>query len=360
LAAASGPARAEEVAEASDPVSDVPEHWLYLPRFLPAPALLEDAMRLGASPETVALDAGRGRLLLTATERDLPALVDVIDFLDTPAAQAHVRLAVVETLCTARAASGGHALFDRSAGDGPDTVFRGVRADFEPEDYLRSLLPGVAPFQGTDVRFGGEEGGAFDAALRGLLHRGEADLHACPHVLLTEGVPATIESTVELPGEVFVATRDSLTVQVAPREKAGVRLEALAERVGSDHVVLQVKAWLRQATATPADRGNPLHPTLVVREISARLTVGDGETVVAGGLSAFERSNVRQGLPTLARLPALEAVLAARERSSARTEIVFLVSASVRTPGRLPGAVPPGEPERLRLHAAPPKRPLDS
>jgi type II secretory pathway component GspD/PulD (secretin) len=342
--AAAGPTRAEEA------TAEGLGRWWYRPRFVPAAALLEDAVRLGAGPGEIALEPLRGRLLVTARERDLAAVQETLAFLDAPAPQALVTIAVAETLALDRRETGGHALYDRSAGEGPDTLFRGVRVDFEPDEYLRSLLPGASPFAGADVHAADDASGVFDAVLRGLVHRGEAELHACPSLLLTEGIPGRLESTVELPETVFVATQvgADVTVTAVPiREKAGIVLEAVAERIGTDHVVLRLKTWLRQVTAGDAETGAAGTPVLAVREIDARVRVGDRESVVVGGLHAFERTRARRGVPGLARLPALDAVASARRRTSARTEIVFLAGCSIRTPGRVPGTLPPGELERL-------------
>jgi type II secretory pathway component GspD/PulD (secretin) len=330
-----------------------------VPRFVGAAPLLEDAARLGAGPPVVALDAARNRLVVTARGSDLDAVREVLSFLDSPVPQVRVRLAVVETLVSERGETGGHALFDRLPGEGPDTVFRGAGVAFEPDAWLRSTLPHALPFPGTDVRFADDSEGFFDAALRSLVARGDAEIHACPNLLLTEGVPGRLESTVELPETVFVGSEDVLTATPV-REKAGIVLEATAERVGTDHVVLRVKAWLRQVTAGQSEAGPAGYPVLAVREIEARFTARERRSVVVGGLAAFERTSSRKGIPALARLPLLDAVASARKRTAARTEVVFVATPYIRTPGRREPSGPPGEAERARGQSPAPKRPLDS
>jgi type II secretory pathway component GspD/PulD (secretin) len=324
--------------------------------------VLEDALRLGVGPPVLVAEPLRGRVLVRAPESDLEALLEVLAFVDSPVPQAVLRLSVVETICTDRSETGGHALFDRDvAGNRTDTLFRGVSAAFEPDSFLRKTLLGHAPFPGVSGALGDSAEG-FDAVLRALAHRGEAEIHLRPRLLLTEGVPGRVEATVELPETVFTGSEVAITATPV-REKAGVFVEALAERVGTDHVVLHVKAWLRQVTAPEAEGGPAGYPVLATREIDVRATIRDGESAVLGGFGSFVRTSSRRGLPALARHPLLDTLVSARRRTSARTEFLVVATPVLWTPGRprpaaAVGLCPPcpGVPAQ----SVPPKPPPDS
>jgi type II secretory pathway component GspD/PulD (secretin) len=324
--------------------------------------VLEDAARFGIGPPVLSADPLRGRLLVRAPEADREALLEILAFVDAPTPQVLLRLSLVETVCTDRAETGGHALFDRDvAGNRTDTLFRSVDLAFEPDSFLRRTLFGHAPFPGVSAALGDPAEG-FSAVLRALAHRGEAEIHLSPSLLLTEGVPGKVEATVELPETVFTGSEVAITATPV-REKAGVSVEAVAERVGTDHVVVAVKAWLRQVTAGEAEGGPAGYPVLSTREITARATVRDGRTVVLGGFGSFERTSSRRGLPALARFPLLDAVASARRRTSARTEFLVVATPVVRVPGRPLAAVPRSLCPPCRAvpgQTAPPKPPPDS
>ena len=137
------------------------------------------------------MDGPRGRLLLTAAGTAIPAAREALDWLDAAPPQVLVEVSVVETLRRRRSETGGHLLFDRDLAAGaPDTFFRGLRYDFEPDSWLRSQLVGERPFGGVSVA-GGQKGasgllsGAVDSVLRGLVTEGEADFLACPSIACT-------------------------------------------------------------------------------------------------------------------------------------------------------------------------------
>jgi type II secretory pathway component GspD/PulD (secretin) len=168
-----------------------------------------------------------------------------------------------------------------------------------------------------------------------------------------------MEATVELPATVFVGSEVELTSSPV-REKAGVALEVLAERIGPDHLVLRIRAWLRQVVAASSDEGPLGYPVLATREIDVRLTAQDRRSVVVGGLGAFERARSRLALPGLSTLPALDAVASARRRTSTKTELTFVVTPVIQAPGAPPVGLAPRRAPCAPCQSAAPKRPLDS
>jgi type II secretory pathway component GspD/PulD (secretin) len=336
------------VDETSFRIGDGRLRALYRPRFLPAPELLEDAVALGLGPVEAAVEPARGRLVLTGTDDDVAAAREALLFLDAPRPEALVKVAVVETVRRERAQGGGASLFDRTEGDG---FFRGVRTTFEPEDWLRAELLGGL-FRGTSVGFeGGHEGldGTFASVLRGLAEGSEASFLAEPSLVCTEGVPAVVESSVLLPVPTFRREAGTVTVGVV-HEPAGVRLEVLAERVGADSVTLRVRPSVKQVSAFETPEGAVATPVFAVREADLRVTVGDGETVVVGGLDHVRRRRARDSVPGLPPPWGLDGVLSSSAREGELSEVLFVVSVRVLVPGRDPaGTLPPGEAERL-LH----------
>ena len=326
---------------------------LYRPRFLAAPDLLADAKLFGVSGVDLGLDGGRGRLLLTGAEATLPAAREALDWLDAPPGEVLVEVSIVETIKRRHGESGGHALFDRDGVPGaPDTFFRGLRYDFEPDSWLRSQLVGERPFSGSSVAFGqdGPSGllsGAVDMVLRGMATEGEADFLACPSIACTEGIPATMSSTLQLPSSVFTRAGPLVRLETVG-EKTGVSLEVTVLRVGADRVVLRLHPWVREIAEASSPAGPVGAPVLEIRELDTVLTLSDGLSVVVGGLASLRGVADRRGFPWLARLPGVGGALEARLDESYESELTFLVRPRILRPGRgTPSLLPPGEAERL-------------
>lgn len=349
-------ARGRAVFDATWAEADGRRRALYRPRFVPAAELLASATGFGLAPAELALDGLRGRLLLTGDAPRLEAAAEALGYLDVPTPQALVEVALVESLRRCRAEHGGHGAFDRDGGD-PDTFFRAFRADFEPGSWLRSELVGGAPFQGADVRGGGHDladglAGTVDTVLRGLAHEGAADVLARPCLVCTEGVPASVSSTLSLPVTLFFRTGVDVRFERSA-ERAGVSLEVVAEAVGRDAVRLRVHPWVRRLEEASAPTGPLSYPVLGVREVQTTVTVRDGQTVLVAALEGRRLVRDRDGWPALDRLPALDTLLSAHGVEDGVTDFHVLVTARVLAPGRDPVAVvPPGEPARLAARGA--------
>jgi general secretion pathway protein D len=330
----------------------------YRPRFRPAEELRSNLALLGVGGASVALDGQRDRLVLAGAEADLATSAEALEFLDVAPGQVLVEALLAECVVRDDRERGGHALFDRTAAGGADTVFRSVSYTFEPEAWLRSQLVADRPFEGSSVAFGADAeetslAGAFETVLRALHEEGRAELLAAPCVLCTEGVPARVSSTLHLPIAMFSKGADGVAKRQFSAEKAGVSLEVVAERVGTDRVTLRVHPWVRLVARAKAEAGPTDVPVLAVREAETTLVVADRETALVGGLGARRRVRARQGLPWLARLPALEGGLGRLDAEDEVEELVLLVRATVVVPGRAPAAwAPPSEAERLARRPA--------
>jgi len=321
---------------------------------VPAGELLDGARSILPPAVDLALDSMRHRLLLTGTRADVECAEQAVGFLDVPTPSASVEVTIVETARRHRKERGGHGLFDRDGPPaGPDTFFRELRFDFEPESWLRSELTGTDSFQGTSVH-GGQSGtggplaGTVDVVLRALSHQGEAEILANPSIVVTEGVPAFVSSTLELPVSIF--TKDAFaTTYGLSSEHTGVRLELTAEKIGADQLVLRLHPWVRQLTQAQSPTGPAGYPALSVREFTTTVTVADGQEVLLGGVTGWQRVGSAAGLPVPPALVALTSALGSRRDELECVDLLFRVRARILHPGR-DGArvVPPGEDARLK------------
>lgn len=333
-------------------------HRLYRPRFVPAAELLEGARSILPPAVELTLDSMRHRLLFTGTRVGVDCAAEAVDFLDVPRPSASIEVTIVETARHRRAEHGGHGIFDRDGPPaGPDTFFRGLRFDFEPESWLRSELTGTDSFEGTSIEgarsgTGGPLAGMVDVVLRSLSTLGEAEILSNPSIVVTEGVPAFVSSTIELPVTLFSRSGTD-TVYGTTSEHAGVRFEVTADKIGADRLTLRLHPWVRQLTEAKSSSGPAGYPVLSVRELTTTVTVADGEEFLLGGVAGWQRVSDAVGLPVPPALTALTSALGAKRNEIECVDLVFRVRARILHPGR-DGArvVPSSERDRLRRGTA--------
>jgi general secretion pathway protein D len=70
-------------------------------------------------------------------------------------------------------------------------------------------------------------------------------------------------------------------------------------------------------------------PTIQQRRVQSTVTVQDGETIALGGLIRENRTDSRNGIPGLARIPVLGALFGSTDDSRDRTELLILLSPRV-------------------------------
>ena len=272
----------------------------------------------------------------------------ILGYLDVPQACVVVSLLATEVRCDHLSEMGGNVSFDRVGGDGPNTVFRGLFSEFEPESYLRSSLTQRRPWQGTSIGFGNVgqdvlENGAFEIVLRMLAHERRAEFLAWPTLVCTEGEPGVISSVAHAWQAVTTeSSQTTLTVQPQPME-TGIQFEVLPLKIGTDAAVLDLIADLKFALPEQEDGSAAGDVVVHRRRVQTRITIRDQESLLIGGLKIRRKARGTRGLPVLKGIPGLSAM----SKDCLTTELVLLVKARIIVPDRGAGLfMPPGEARR--------------
>ena len=289
------------------------------------------------------------RILLAGAPRLVAHGRRILGYLDVPQPCVVVSLLATEVRCDNLSEMGGNVLFDRVGGDGPNTVFRGLFSEFEPESFLRSSLTQRRPWQGTSIGFGnvGEdvlENGAFEIVLRMLAHERRAEFLAWPTIVCTEGEPGVITSVAHAWQAVTTeSSATTLTVQPQPME-TGIEFEVLPLHVGTDAAVLDLIADLKFALPEQEDGSAAADEVVHRRRVQTRITIRDQESLLIGGLKIRRKARDTRGLPVLKGIPGLSAM----SKDCLTTELVLLIKARILVPDRGAGLfLPPGEARRL-------------
>ena len=337
---------------------------LVQPEFRDVPSLIEDLALFGVEglgveatgPWLVGPDpkAGpvAGRLLLRGRPEVVARGREVLRYLDSPRPAVFVTMLVAEVRFLGTRERGGFFDVTRNVPGAPDSLFRGLYSRFEPETYMRSSLTGYMPYQGTSLHFGNSlddifENGAYELVLRMLAEERHAEFLAWPTVLCTEGEAGEVEA-INLAYRRRVAISGSyLLIDEAPT-LTGIRLSIVPVRIGKDAAVLDLIADIGYEEEEPTSSIPTADVTVRQRRVVTEITVRDREPMLIGGLKLKRRQEKEQGLPLVRSTPGVELVTSSSGRECEDSELILMIRARIRVPGRSAGPyLPPGEARRL-------------
>lgn len=161
------------------------------------------------------------------------------------------------------------------------------------------------------------------------------DVEAQPSVRVMDNRTARIVVGEETPVRVIDAgaqlqgqgedSRSTLPVATVDYKETGVILEVTPRITDTDEVLLELSAERSSADLAPSDVG------VIFRRQKAesRVLVRDGETVVIGGLTVTEKTEVRSGIPMLMHLPLVGRLFQTRRESSVRRDLLIMVTPTI-------------------------------
>ncbi|MHC5012672.1 MAG: type II secretion system protein GspD, partial [Planctomycetota bacterium] len=169
-----------------------------------------------------------------------------------------------------------------------------------------------------------------------------------PSIICTQGIPAEVNTK---------ETRQIFSFQNADRNNtryqgslldSGVTLKVNATHVGESFVTLEIEPEVRGLDRTVLLTPQTLQPAQTTRRAKTTVTMGDGETLVIGGLYTNTILTDRAKTPLLSDIPLLGALFTRSQSTKAKTELLFILTPTiVRKTADLRIITPPAELERL-------------
>lgn len=176
-------------------------------------------------------------------------------------------------------------------------------------------------------------GTAIDAELSLLAEQGKARVLAKPKILTLDQSPASIESGVQIP---YQETSRSGATSTAFRD-AVLSLHVLPQITPDQNIMMQLK--VKQDTVGQIFNGVP---SINTNEIQTRVLVGNGETVVLGGILQEDANDAERKTPLLGDLPVIGRVFRRRiTRQDQQELLVFVTPTLVSQPTFVPPQDPP-------------------
>ena len=108
-------------------------------------------------------------------------------------------------------------------------------------------------------------------------------------------------------------------------EETGIILEATPHVTANNNILLELAAERSAPVVAESDVGLIFQ----TQEASSRVLVRDGQTVVIGGLTVTETSEIRSGIPLLMDLPLLGPLFRTTRKSQIQRDLIILVTPSI-------------------------------
>jgi type IV pilus assembly protein PilQ len=108
-------------------------------------------------------------------------------------------------------------------------------------------------------------------------------------------------------------------------EETGIILEATPHVTANNNILLELAAERSAPVVAESDVGLIFQ----TQEASSRVLVRDGETVVIGGLTVTETSEIRSGIPLLMDLPLIGGLFRTTRESQVQRDLIILVTPSI-------------------------------
>jgi len=248
-------------------------------------------------------------LLVQGTQEDIDRFREILDLLDKPAKQVEISTKFINVQTTDAQALG----IDWSISNGSLEFFN---QGFAPAEAVNNV-----------VRFAH---GRFSAQLNALLSSGRATVINEPHVITANNQYAEIEFTTTIP--YFSATVSynqfgTREVDFTSDEVDVTNSLFVVPRINvDDSVTVYLEPLLEDNIGEVEGPNGERIPIVTSQFVSTQVRVGDGETIVMGGLIRKNESSTLRETPLLARIPIIGPLFQAKRLTKDNSELLIFVT----------------------------------
>jgi len=161
-----------------------------------------------------------------------------------------------------------------------------------------------------------------EAVIRSLVQHNRAQVLSAPRILVNDNATGTLASVTEVPFASINASNTVATTSFAGFAEAGTTIEAKPRITDEDHLHLSFTISLNSFLSGAGETGVPPRQT---DQMESEVTIPDGYTIIAGGLTRRNQSRSRDAVPFLEYIPILRELTSTySEARSQSTLFVFL------------------------------------
>lgn len=269
-------------------------------------------------------------LQITAREENMPFILDILSFLDSPSKQVILEAAVweiTETKDTQLAAS-----VSIAAREGATTFFKLFENRFDTQSFLNSLTSG-APFQGSILEFvntADGHGARMDAVFQFVESLGYADLVAQPRLRVSSGEVARIITGEKVPINTLTKLINDRTELRVDYENVGVELSIMPMLVGQDLIQVALASSVSEVTGyTQLGIIGVVNPIISQRKAATKVVVANRELITIGGLDQTRKTITETKVPLLGDIPILKYLFSSRREHYKKIQVWFTVRPTI-------------------------------
>jgi len=279
----------------------------------------------GGAPEGASFELGDGirvvsddynnSLLVLATPHEYEKIERTLNKLDVVATQVLIEASIIEVTLTDGLEYGLEWAFDNNLGGGDTGT--GLL------DLGGGLGPSVPGFSYTVS----DSAGAVKAVVNALAEKSLINVISTPSVMVLDNHTAAIHVGDQQPIRSASTVTTGGNVQQSIQYKdTGVKLEVTPSVNDGGLVTLDIDQSITDVGPVDAATGQR---SFLERNVSSRVAIRSGESVVLGGLIRDNESEGRSGIPLLMDIPGLGALFSTTNNVSSRTELLIFISPRV-------------------------------
>lgn len=264
-------------------------------------------------------------LLVLTPEKNFERLTEILNELDRPVPQVLIRVLISEVT------------YDDSLDLGVE--FEAINIGSTTNDNVSTNFNLFESTLGLNYLL--FDAGNFSMAVRALEATGQFDVLSRPYLLTADNQEASISVGQEVP---FVTnsrvTDDGNTVNTVEYREIGIILTVAPQINSEGLVVMDVSQELSALTDLTVPISDDFNGVVInQRNVQTQVAVGDGQTVVIGGLMQDQKQETISKVPWLGDIPILGNLFRRTERSDVKTELlVFLTPEVIYDPTDLTGS----------------------
>ena len=274
----------------------------------------EESIMISQGDIRMAVDPNRNALIIYATAERYREIERLLQKLDVIPEQILLEATIAEVTLTG------------SLELGVEWALRNYTPEKTGETGIFDLLAGGGGLSWAMLT----KGAKFDLALKALAQDSLVRILSSPNLTVRDGKSANIVVGKEVPVITQEATSDiqvegtSAIIRSVQYRSTGVSLSVTPVIHARGVVTLEITQSVTKAEKTTTSDIDS--PTILNRAITTEVVVGDGQTVVLGGLISDEGAEGESGVPFLRDIPLLGYFFRSQTRSSDRTELIIMIT----------------------------------
>ena len=268
----------------------------------------------------VMADELNNSVLVWSTRNEFSKIEATLKRLDLPLTQVLIEASIIEVTLGDGLEYGLQWAFSGDARSG----YRGVG---QISGLDKGLLGGVT--QGFTYQLS-NSAGALKAVLNGLASKSLIKVISSPNLMVLDNHTATINVGDQVPIVTSTTTFDSANVPTTSSvqyKDTGVNLVVTPSVNSGNVVTMQVDQTTTDVGTASASANN--QPSFLQRQISSKVAVRSGESIVLGGLIKDNTTTSKSGVPFLQDVPVVGKLFGTNASKSNRTELLVIITPRV-------------------------------